>query len=188
MFVVKTHGLTEPDGVRPETAYHYNLTINMNRILLLLISSLISACAATGPIYKPAENVDANKALVYVYRGPAFALGARSAYFYVDGVNVFDLDQGGYSWVALSPGRHTLRQKWPVDVTMKAVEFEIDVRAGETRYFSFQTGGCQGGYNQICLQWELRAQPPQVGAVAIIDKRFQENVGAAKLNMQAPVK
>lgn len=160
----------------------------MNRILLLFISLLLSACTATGSIYKPAENVDANKALVYVYRGTGFALSARSAYFYVDGVNVFDLDQGGYSWMALSPGRHKLRQKWPVDVITRPLEFEIDVRAGETRYFSFQTGGCQGSYNQICVQWELREQPRDVGAAAIVDKRFQENLGAAKLNMQAQVK
>lgn len=151
--------------------------------LFLLLAVFLSGCAATGPVYKPVEN-DPGKALVYVYRGTGFALGGRSAYFYVDGVNVFDLDQGGYSWVSLPPGPYKLKQSWPVDAFAKSTELDLDVRAGEIRYFSFQTGICQGGSREICIQWEFRDQPPEVGRAAIADKRFQQNSGAAKLKMQ----
>jgi hypothetical protein len=156
----------------------------MNRRSLLLLAVFVSGCAATGPVYRPVENVDPGNALVYVYRGTGFALGGRTAYFYVDGVNVFDLDQGGYSWVSLPPGRYKFKQSWPVDIPARSTELDLEVRAGETQYFSFQTGTCQGGYREICVQWEFRHQPPDSGRAAIADKRFQKNFGAAKLRLQ----
>lgn len=156
----------------------------MIRRAFLLLVVFLSGCAATGSVYKPVENADAGNALVYIYRGTGFALGGRSAYFYVNDVNVFDLDSGGYSWVSLPPGRYKLRQSWPVDLMARSTEAQIEVRAGEIRYYSFQTGMCQGGYREVCVRWEFNAVAPDSGRAEIPNKRFQENFGSAKLRQQ----
>jgi hypothetical protein len=145
-----------------------------------LAAALLSGCAARGPAYKPAEDLPPGNALVYVYRGSSFAFGARSASFYVDDVNVFDLRAGGYSWVSLPPGHYKLKQTWPIDMMAKSVEIQLDVRAGEASYVSLQTGTCS--YRMIC--WELRAQPPAVGQEAIADKKFQDNLGPEEVKAE----
>lgn len=154
----------------------------MNRRLFLsVLVALLSGCAATGPVYKPVQDADPGNALVYVFRGAGFAMGGRTAYFYVNDVNVFDLDQGGYSWVSLPPGNYKLKQGWPIDVMAKPTELDLEARAGETLYFSFQTGTCKAGFREICVQWQFRGLPAGEGRSAIADKRFQPNFGAAKL-------
>jgi hypothetical protein len=154
----------------------------MNRRLFWpIFVALLSGCAATGPVYEPVENADSGNALVYVFRGAGFAMGGRTAYFYVNDINVFDLDQGGYSWVSLPPGRYKLKQSWPIDVMAKPTELDLEARAGETLYFSFQTGMCKAGFREICVQWQFRGLPADEGRSAIADKRFQPNFGAAKL-------
>lgn len=153
------------------------------RSFVPLLVALLSGCAASGPIFKPPEDADPGNALVYIYRGTGVAFGARSAYFYVNDVNVFDLNQGGYSWVSLPPGNYRLKQSWPADIFAKSIELDLEVHAGETRYFSFETGTCQGGYREICLQWRFQGQSPDTGRLAIADKRFQQNFGASKLRL-----
>lgn len=149
-----------------------------------LVVLLLTGCAATGPAFQPVANVDPGSGLVYVYRAKTFALGARAAYFYINDVNVFDLNADGYSWVSLPAGTYKLKQKWAADIWAKPVEVNLDVRPGETRYLSFETGVCASGYKEICLQWTLRSETAQVGQQAIVDKKFQENFGLTKMQEQ----
>jgi len=148
------------------------------RFSIALTLSLVG-CAATGPAFKAVESIPPGEATLYVYREGGLALGARSAYFYVNDINVFDLDRLGYSWVALPPGRYKLRQSWPVDVLARSTQFEIDLKAGEVRYFSFGTGNCAAGYREIC--YSFRELPAGAGRAAIADKQFQENFGTTKV-------
>lgn len=149
---------------------------------IIVIALTLAGCSATGPIYKPAENIPEGEAVIYISREAGFGLGGRSAYFYVNEVNVFDLDQRGYSWVSLPSGHYKLRQSWPVDVMARSVSFEIDVKPGEVRYFSFGTGACSDGYRPgICISYGVQELPPDAGKAAIADKRFQENFGMPKL-------
>lgn len=99
-------------------------------------------------------------------------------------VNVFDLNADGYSWVVLPSGTYKLKQKWAADIMAKPVEINLDVRPGETRYLSFQTGVCGGGYRLVCLEWSLRSETAAVGRQAIEDKKFQENFGQTKVTEQ----
>jgi hypothetical protein len=157
----------------------------MKRILLLgIISVLLVGCAATGPAFAPAQISEPDAATVYVYRRSNFALRARAAYFYINDVNIFDLNAEGYSWVALPAGGYTLRQAWAVDMFAKPIVVKFEVRPGQTKYFSFQTGTCAGGYREICLEWELREQSLDVGRREIQQMKFQDNFGAAKLTQQ----
>lgn len=153
---------------------------SINLAIVAVAIALLSGCAARGPIYKPAEGVPASNGLVYVYRASGFAFGGRSASFYVDGVNVFGIRAGGYSWASLPPGHYKLKQTWPVDMFAKSVEIDLDVRAGETSYVSLETSVCN--FNTVC--WELRQQPPAIGEAAIADKKFQDNLDADELKAQ----
>jgi len=159
----------------------------MNRRYLILALTVLAGCAATGPTFKEVENTDPGSAIVYVYRDNSLVLGVRPAYFYVNKVNVFDLQRSGYSWVSLPPGRYTLHQQWPIDLLKGPLQLDIDVRAGDVRYFSFQTrlDGCPSGYPQTCALYELREQPSAVGRAVIADKHFEENFGLEKLKQQA---
>ena len=152
--------------------------------LLFLIVFTLSGCVATGPLFSPAPAPAANSAIVYIYREGGMALQARAAYFYVNDVNVFDLNAEGYSWITLPAGQHKLRQAWAVDMLAKPLNVDLYVKPGETKYISFQTGTCPAGYREICLQWEMREKPPHVGSIEIQNKRFQDNFGAEKLMRQ----
>jgi hypothetical protein len=158
----------------------------MRHIFILLGISvlLLTGCAATGPAFAPAQISDPDAATVYIYRKSNFALRARAAYFYVNDVNVFDLNAEGYSWVALPGGKYTLRQGWAVDMLAKSLVLNLEVRPRETRYFSFETGVCAAGYREVCVEWVLREQRPEVGRREIQEMKFQENFGASKLAQQ----
>ncbi len=156
------------------------------QMLVSLIAIVLSGCAATGPVFTPVAPPDPDSAVVYIYRERTFAFGARAAYFYVNDVNVFDLNADGYSWLTLPAGRYKLRQTWALDIIPKPIEANVELKAGEIRYLSLSTGVCRGGYrlHEVCVERELRNQPPQVGRAAIADKHFQENFGMAKLKRQ----
>lgn len=106
-------------------------------------------------------------------------LGGRSAYFYVNDINVFDLDRNGYSWVSVPAGTYKLTQKWPIDIMKGPIDITVDVKAGETRYFSFDTGSCGGP--GICIEWTLRPVDNGRATLQIADKKFQSNFGLEKL-------
>ncbi len=150
------------------------------RNFICVILLFLTGCVATGPLFKPAENVDQDSGVVYVYRLNNFAASGRGAYFYINDVNVFDLNADGYSWVSLPAGKYKLRQKWPVDMIAKALELDVEVKAGGVYYFSFETGMCTVGYG-TCIEWRLRRQSENAGRAAIADKHFQENFGLPKV-------
>lgn len=150
------------------------------RGLLLLVVLLFTGCAAIGPAFTPAPD-EAGNGILYVYRGTNKAFGARSAYFYVNDINVFDLDRNGYSWVSLPSGTYKVTQKWPIDIMTKSIETTIEIRAGEARYISFDTGFCQGGFGTICMSWVLRQENKDKAMWQITDKKFQPNFGLEKL-------
>lgn len=155
----------------------------MKRIILLLLSvtALLAGCAASGPAFSPAHVSDPEAATVYIYRKPALALTARAAYFYVNDVNVFDLNSGGYSWVALPAGTFTLRQEWSFDMLAKPLVLTFETNPKQSRYFSFETNVCGAGYKEICLGWRLREERAEVGRTEIQAMKYQENFGASKL-------
>lgn len=104
----------------------------VSRFSIAITLSLVG-CTATGPTFKTVDSVPPGEATLYVYREGGLGFGARSAYFYVNDINVFDLDRLGYSWVALPPSRYKIRQSWPVDLMARSTQFEIDLKAGEVR-------------------------------------------------------
>ena len=156
-------------------------SIYIKYIFFVCLGMIVSACTAVGPAFKPVERVDAKTTLVYIYREESFALGGRSAYFYINDINVFDLAPGGYSWVTLPSGIYKIKQKWPLDVSWKSIEITLEVKPGETRFYDFYTGACPVGSQPICIEWTLRSIPSDSGKRAILNKKFQPNFGLEKM-------
>ncbi|MFZ6642757.1 DUF2846 domain-containing protein [Undibacterium sp. TC4M20W] len=146
----------------------------ITRILTLIFSILLTACAASGPIYQAAPPPAENHARVYIYRVNTFAAGGRDAYFYVDKKNIADLSVEGYTWFHVPAGEHTFRQKWPADIGTSSVainlwrwsrqgdsdavnaknlqEGYVNWEAGKTYYYRFHTNT----YGLLGMQWILQ--------------------------------
>ncbi|MBV8656824.1 MAG: DUF2846 domain-containing protein [Burkholderiales bacterium] len=158
------------------------------RALIAAFTMAVAGCAlvdgtfATGPTFKPTENISPNEAVVYIYRDASWAIRSRAARFYINDVHLFSLDQLGYSWVSLPAGHYTLRQGWPIDMMAKSIQLELDVKPGQVRYFSFRTGVCpKQEPHSLCMDYRLQEQPASIAQPEIADKRFQENFGLADL-------
>lgn len=151
----------------------------MKKFPLLFLCALLTGCAAIGPEFTPAQNSSPDAAIVYIYRKNAFALGARAAYFYIDDVNIFDLNTGNYSWVELPAGNYQLKQKWAFDMLARPLVVKLNVAPRQKKYFSFNTGICPDGYRQIC--WQLQEEPAEKGQIEIQTYKFQDNFGASNL-------
>lgn len=146
--------------------------------LLVLSLLLLTGCAAQGPLFTHAPEPTSDNALIYIYRTPAFGLGGRDAYFYIDGKNIFDLSAEGYSYVYVSPGQHELTQKWPLDVAGgKTIAWTIDVKPGQTRYFWFSAGAGIAGITQVIsiqFNWKLDEVPKETALRHLATERFQK--------------
>ena len=46
---------------------------------VVVIALALAGCSATGPVFKPAENIPTGEGVVYVSREPGFGRGGRSA-------------------------------------------------------------------------------------------------------------
>jgi hypothetical protein len=91
--------------------------------LFIFVSFLLVACNATGPKFTQLESLDTNQAKVYIYRPWAMLDGAGAPTIQVDGIDRFELSNGGFQVVTLTPGRHKL--------TVKKGAFMTNWRAGE---------------------------------------------------------
>ncbi|RHW74783.1 DUF2846 domain-containing protein [Colwellia sp. RSH04] len=83
-----------------------------NKIIILIsIALLLFGCNATGPKFTQLESLDTNKTNVYIYRPWAMLDGAAAPTIQVDGKDRFELSNGGYEVITLSPGTHKLTVK-----------------------------------------------------------------------------
>lgn len=156
----------------------------MKTQLTLLATIVLSGCAATGPAFTPAPVSNAKKALVYIYRVDSFALGGRDAYFYVDDQNVADLSRNGYTWFHAPAGKHELKQKWPVDVSLyKKLETSVNWESGHSYYYRFVTFSGESSYPTIKIHWHLSEVPAGVAMNEMQTSKLQEAFGASKLNV-----
>jgi hypothetical protein len=148
------------------------------KFLAISALALLTACAANGPIYKPAATPTDNKALVYIYRPSiSYMLHARSAYFYVDNRNIVDIDPSGYSYTYLEAGEHKIKQKWPIDlIGFKDVELPISAQPGKTYFYRFTVDGGDGciyTYNTMCFSWKIEEVSEQSAMQEISSCHYQ---------------
>lgn len=106
--------------------------------LVPLLASFLFGCAATGPVYEPAPEPNENQALVYLYRPYSSTFGASKADFSLDGNYLVQLSKGGYTFVYVSPGQHSISHQWvgwPIGGRLTSpVVIMVNARPGQKHY------------------------------------------------------
>lgn len=94
-----------------------------------------------GPLFEPMDTLDPRNAMVYIYR-PSTAwedqeLQAPS--FFVDGVKVFGLKSGSYTWLELHSGEYQFYAKRPLLILFikKIFEMQMSVAGGQNYYLRY---------------------------------------------------
>ena len=161
----------------------------MKNIVAFVCAVVLSACVAVGEPYKPAPEPKDTDAVVYIYRfGSAYS--ARSAYFYVNNVNVADLDRNGYTWFHVPAGEYRIKQKWPIDVDLRSIELTETWLPGQKYYYRFDTAGSIGpgavpasGKLGVAVKiaWQLSRVPAEQAVSEIGTTKLQPAFGMEKL-------
>lgn len=148
----------------------------MTRIGFAIVMAIfLAGCTATGPLFTEAP-ADNEKALVYVYRvHTAWAYRGATVNFKADGVPAFDLQSGGYTYVYLAPGHHTIAQNWPVyvDPFSPSKTVELDVKAQDVRYVRFYVWGNETMFDPGNASWDLTEQAPAVARRELARSHYQ---------------
>ncbi|MBB1441165.1 DUF2846 domain-containing protein [Shewanella sp. SG41-4] len=105
-----------------------------NKIIIIVSALLLLlACSATGPKFSQLESLDMNQANIYIYRPWAMLDGAAAPTIQIDGVDRFDLSNGGYEVITLPLGTHKLTVKqgafmsnWRAEEMTIEYEFEAN--------------------------------------------------------------
>lgn len=95
----------------------------LKKIIFGIFIFCLSACSATGPKFTKLETADSTKATIYFYRPWMMLDGAAAPTIQIDGVDRFDLSNGGYHIVVLEPRKYEL--------TVKEGAFMSNWRAGK---------------------------------------------------------
>jgi len=125
----------------------------MKRIAWLISALLLHGCtslASQGPRFADAPVPPASRELATVYL--AYLGGPESDMtFYTDGGTLFSARPASFSWVQLTPGRHTFRAEVgfmqqdllapPGSTYNRPARITIDLEAGRSYYLEFSTEG-----------------------------------------------
>lgn len=96
--------------------------------LLVLVTQLLVACNATGPSFSGLDAAKSNQTKLYFYRPWQLLDGAAAPTVQINGEDTFDIGNGGYQDIDLSPGEYTITvKKGGVLSNWRADELTIDV-------------------------------------------------------------
>jgi hypothetical protein len=149
----------------------------VNKLLLIsILVSVLSGCAATGPQFKPEDPPTMNQSLLYIYRPEARDLQVRAAVFSINDQELIELKSGGYTSVKLPPGTYKVRQTWkPWPGDYKEVREPLDVylnlSSGKTYFLEFRV---RSEFQRIT--WSLGAVDNETAASRIASCRRQQTV------------
>ncbi len=108
----------------------------MRYMLAAVAAILLTACAATGKAFVPAESPGDKLARIYIYRPAYFLQSAIFPSISVDGKAVGDLKNGGFITFLIPPGAHTLSLsgsffQWG----HPARQYQFSAESGRLQYF-----------------------------------------------------
>ena len=115
--------------------------------------------------------------LIYLSRNSVMAFGAVPAIFLVDGGKVATLENGGCAAVRVTPGAHTVTEKWfsiPFlfgPTFARTVGLQTTWTPGETYYYRLETHLYVGGVNVV--RWRITALDPRAGAAEVAGRACQ---------------
>ena len=157
----------------------------MNKANVVFWALVLSACAASGPIYQAAPEPKETDALVYIYRPSIFNSGGLQTYdasFSVNEVNVVRLSVEGYSWFHIPAGDYKLTQGWS-RLSGGGDKLAINAKwlPRQKYYYRFETysGYSNLGVNQ--LRWRVSRVPEDRALAEIVSCKYQQALGVEKL-------
>lgn len=151
----------------------------MNRLAFVIVALCVFGCVATGELFKEAPPPPEGKALIYIYRGSGIAFSVPSAVFYVDGVKTAELNIGGYTWLYVPVGSHTLRQEWAFgEGSDQTLEISANWEAGKVYYYSFNTDWGHAFPYKV-VHWALLPVEPEQARPEIAKYHYQPAINAA---------
>ncbi len=106
---------------------------NSMKLSLAGLVGFLTGCTASGPPFSPAATLDANKAVVYIYRPFDIIGSARSPHVYIDEVKYGSLKNNGYLVYFVEPGKRIIRLSY--GAWDKPMRIYPDLEAGKEYYF-----------------------------------------------------
>jgi len=108
--------------------------------VLIIITTLATGCTtfAKGHAFRSASSPDQNSSLLYIYRTESTPF-MRQPTVLINGEELLDLPNGGYTYLYLRPGEYRIEFDWAWDVSYNDREIELDARPGEA--YKVRIGG-----------------------------------------------
>lgn len=105
----------------------------MKIMLITLLSAvlLMTGCAASGPVFTPAEKLDPNQSFVYIYRPDSLIGCGVTPHIYIDEVKKGPLKNNGYLVCSAEPGKRMIEA---TSLGVKPLVIYLDIVAG-SEYF-----------------------------------------------------
>jgi hypothetical protein len=157
------------------------------------VIAFLTGCAASGPIFSPHQGIQADQALLYVFRPDAHAMSVLAAEIEVDGKVQAQLENNGYVALPLAAGRYVVVQRWKAGLLgekgleNRPISSTVDLAAGSVTYLRLGTqaavDGPTAGKLVTQFRWELR-KVSEADAAQEVAKCRRANVRAqAKLEL-----
>ena len=135
--------------------------------LAMIVS--ITGCSATGPKFTEAETPDLNKVKVYFYRPWSMLDGAAAPAVQVNGVDSFEISNGGFHVLDLNPGNTIIAVKeggFMSNWRAGPLQISFDAQANNT-YFVRLTAALDnaayiGGVASISGNYSLGLVTPEI--------------------------
>jgi len=102
---------------------------------LFLVSTLLSGCGASGPMFKPVAPLPTDKGVVYIYRESSFVGGGVFGTVTADKTPITKIRNGGYYPYISKPG--TVHFEVSTEATNEA---DVVVEAGKEKYLKTSVG------------------------------------------------
>lgn len=128
------------------------------QLVLASLSVLVGGCTAGGPAFSPTEVVNADKALIYIYR-PFNVIGCGLApCVYIDEVKYAPLKNKGYLVCFIEPGKRMIELREPM--WSKPLTVYPDLESGKEYYirlaFYSEVGGIKIEFGSIPKEYAIR--------------------------------
>ena len=110
------------------------------KLNVVLIATVLIACAAQGPIYVPIDGSGEPTATIVIYRPSKWQGAGITPGLFVNDDEIFQLKNGGFGIVEIEPGLYTLST--PSDNNWTTADapshFDIEVEAGKAYFVRWQ--------------------------------------------------
>ena len=138
-------------------------------ILSLVMIASLTGCSATGPKFTQTEAPEVNKAKVYLYRPWAMLDGAAAPTVQINGVDSFEISNGGFHVLDLNPGSTIIAVKeGGIMSNWRAgpLQISFDVQANNTYFVrltaELASAAYLGGVASISGNYSLGLVNPEV--------------------------